>query len=242
MSQKLESLLRSLIDMVPHLEATVGMAIDTKDGEWGQVHKGRAKVALSTLEEWGKKAKELMEADSRPLPQNQIYGHLFRISSPNADEYEERVKRFSHHIESGFRNEYEYHFGAMSSIAESAKVYLEKNWSKVKDWNRLSVSILDNTGDRTEYYNNDLKEELHTTPISKGAKDSEILDKMFDRLDKYLQKKHNPVVSLTGMVLDHSDGDFSVCINGHWHNWIDDVSIIILAEYVENELKNQGEA
>lgn len=43
----------------------------------------------------------------------------------------------------------------------------------------------------------------------------------------------------TEMVLDHSDGDFSVCINGHWHNWINDDSIVMIADYVEKELATQ---
>ena len=60
MNEKLESLLTSLRDMAPHLEATVGMALngdDKGDKEWGRVHKGRANVAVAHLKKWEQDAK-----------------------------------------------------------------------------------------------------------------------------------------------------------------------------------------
>ena len=54
-------------------------------------------------------------------------------------------------------------------------------------------------------------------------------------------KKHNPVLSLSEMVLDPTDEDFSITINGVDHNCIDDDSVIILADYAENWLKAQNE-
>jgi len=230
MNEKLESLLTSLRDMAPHLEATVGMALngdDKGDKEWGRVHKGRANVAVAHLKKWEQDAKELLESLSRrPLPQNSIYGHMFRVSSPNAEEYEERTKEFIHHVDSGFRNAYQHHHGAKQSIAQSAKVYLEKNWKNVKDWTQLSVFIVDNTGDRTEYFNYNESQQERS-------------ENSFFDLHDYYSKRHNPVSVVSEMVLDHSDGDFSVCINGHWHNWIDDDSVIMLADYVESQLAAQ---
>ncbi len=186
---------------------------------------GAGEDSSQEAKELGERAAKLMdELSSRPLPQNTIYGHMFRISSPSTEEYGERVSDFIDYTTFDFRNSYRKHYGAMQSIAESAKVFLEKNWAKVKDWSRLSVSIVDNTGDRTEYFN-------YTEEDRARREDND----PFDMHDYYLEK-HNPVVTLSEMVLDPSDGDFSVCINGHWHNWIDNDAVIMLADYVEAEL------
>ena len=40
------------------------------------------------------------------------------------------------------------------------------------------------------------------------------------------------------MVLDPSDGDFSLTINGKEHWWIQDEAVIIIANYIENQLKS----
>lgn len=190
--------------------------------------------ASDSVKELGATAEKLFdELTERPLFEHRIHGHMFRISSPNAEEYAERVADFRDHVTSDFKRAYENHYGAMHSIAESAKVYLEKNWSKVKDWTNLGISIIDNTGDRTEYYNHKPKEHLHEL---QDKEEASILDRAFLQLDDYCKGKHNPVNELSEMVLDHSDGDFSVCINGHWHNWIDDASVIMLADYVEKQL------
>ena len=163
-----------------------------------------------------------------PLPQNRIHGHMFRISSPDVGEYGKRVAGYTQ-VNSDFKNEYSYHHAAKQSIAEAAKVFLEDNWKNVKDWTHLSICVRDNTGDKTEYFN--YKDKDRGYPQTDDA---------FDLHDYYMER-HNPVQTVSDMVLDPSDGDFSVCINDHWHLWIDDDSVIMLAEYVEGELKAQGE-
>jgi hypothetical protein len=45
------------------------------------------------------------------------------------------------------------------------------------------------------------------------------------------------IVSLTGVVLDPTDGDFSLTVNGKNHLWIDDESVIVIADYIEKSLK-----
>lgn len=192
--------------------------------------------ASDSVKQLGATAEKLFdELTDRPMFEHRIHGHMFRISSPNAEEYGERVANFRDHVTSDFKRAYEGHYGAMHSIAESAKVYLEKNWAKVKDWTLLGISIKDNTGDRTEYYNHDKKREKRKDRAN-SAKAQSTWDEMMKSLDEYEAKKHNPVLTISEMVLDHSDGDFSVCINGHWHLWIDDASVIMLADYVEKQL------
>lgn len=193
--------------------------------------------ASDSIKELGATAEKLFdELTERPLFEHRIHGHMFRISSPNAEEYAERVTDFRDYVASDFKRAYENHYGAMHSIAESAKVYLEKNWRRVSDWTQLGISIKDNTGDRTEYYNHRPKNRFHKL---QNKEDGSIIVEALDQLEDYYAKKHNPVKELSEMVLDHSDGDFSVCINGHWHLWIDDVSIIMLADYVEKQLAHE---
>jgi hypothetical protein len=36
-----------------------------------------------------------------------------------------------------------------------------------------------------------------------------------------------------------TDGDFSVTINGNEHWWIQDEAVIIIADYIEKQLKTQ---
>jgi hypothetical protein len=105
----------------------------------------------------------------------------------------------------------------------------------VKDWSGLEVKITDNTNKTTEYfiYNPD---ETRNWNMKLDA-----IRRMVEDMDKKNKEKHNPVKTVTGVVLDPSDGDFSLTINGHDHLWIDDESVIIIAEYVENQLNQAHE-
>ena len=51
---------------------------------------------------------------------------------------------------------------------------------------------------------------------------------------------HNPIVSFDSAVLDTTDGDFSVKINGQDFYWIDDKPIIEIADYIEEQLKKEN--
>jgi hypothetical protein len=62
---------------------------------------------------------------------------------------------------------------------------------------------------------------------------------MFFKFDKAIKRNQNPVVTIDEVVLDPTDGDFSVTINGHQHWWIQDEAIIIIADYIEKQLKKQ---
>ena len=45
--------------------------------------------------------------------------------------------------------------------------------------------------------------------------------------------RQRPVESVTEPVLDPSDGDFSITINGRDHMWINDEAVVIIADYIE---------
>ena len=65
---------------------------------------------------------------------------------------------------------------------------------------------------------------------------------MFARVDKRNKLRHNPVHTVDNIVLDPSDGDFSVTINGgQEHLWIQDEAVIVIANYIETQLKESNE-
>ena len=181
--------------------------------------------------------------DAQRSCMNRPVGRMFHISSANMDDFEARASNSDHHAASGFREKYEHHIGVMSVIALSAKVYLVKHWKEVKDWGKLNVLINDNSGFATEYYNHHPRERNNLLSADgENEKERSISDRMFDRIDEHRVARHNPVVSVTDVVLDTTDEDFSVTINGQDHLWIDDEAVIIIADYVEEQLKKQNEA
>jgi hypothetical protein len=60
---------------------------------------------------------------------------------------------------------------------------------------------------------------------------------MMERIKEHNRERHNPIVSFDEVVLDPTDGDFSVTINGKGHWWISDDSVIAIADYIEKQLK-----
>ena len=59
-----------------------------------------------------------------------------------------------------------------------------------------------------------------------------------DEMDK---ERHNPIREFNSVVLDPTDGDFSITVNGneeHW--WIQDKAIIIIADFIEQKLKKNA--
>ncbi len=177
---------------------------------------------------------------------NIIYGITFRPGSMSQADNEANMHSSDYSVSSDFMDHYRKHIGGMQVVAECAKIFILKNYTNVKDWSNLNVIINDNSGEPTEYFNYIAKKEKKEARREEKLKDgfkrpkeirSEILNSILDRMDNEDQLKHNPVISLTDVVLDTTDGDFSVTINDKSHNWIDDSSIIIIASYIEKQLK-----
>ncbi len=155
-------------------------------------------------------------------------------------------------VESDYRKEYEKHRVAMSHIAEFAKTYILENYKKVEDWSELDIKLrhgLDGT--RVEFYNHYKKPVPPKEPSEKmkkflklvspeKPKRSERVKKIFDEMEERDKAKHNPIVSFDSAVLDTSDGDFSVKINGQDFYWIDEEPIIEIADYIEEQLKKEN--
>lgn len=181
---------------------------------------------------------------------NKIYGLLFRPGSSTQEGYENIINSSDYSVKSNFMGEYRNHIAGMEIVAESAKIFVLNNYKKVIDWTNLNVIINDNSKQSTEYFNYEAKVEKKERRkeekiISRSGKlikhvrtiKSPILDEIMDRIEAEDKLRHNPIKTLTDVVLDTTDGDFSLVINDKHHLWIDNSSIIIIAEYIENQLK-----
>lgn len=186
----------------------------------------------------------MKENKIKEMKRNDIPGIIMRPSSLTEKENEKVMSSTKVSVSKGFYKAYAYHKGAMSIVAECAKIYIKKNWKKVKDWSNLSVVLEDantlkgflnsaNGGkplkDYVEYYN-------YTGPGRGWNVKSSVIKRMSKRIDKENKKKHNPIQTISDVVLDPTDGDFSLTINGRNHMWISDSTVIIIADYVEEQL------
>jgi len=174
--------------------------------------------------------------------QGKIKGEMFRISSATVEDFTERLQGTEGFIENDFLDAYRLHIVMKQRIARAAKVFLINNWTKVWDWTMLEIVIRDNSKKKTHYYNHvpqpsGVPEEETGT----SSEEKNFFAKAMEEAHAWQAKKHNPVLSLSEMVLDPTDEDFSITINGVDHNCIDDDSVIILADYAENWLKAQNE-
>lgn len=153
-----------------------------------------------------------------------IFGMMMRPCSSNLEEHTELWKTSEFYTGSKFMKKYREHMIAMEHIAECAKIYVLNNWESISEWTGFNIDINDASGEPTKYYN--------WKPIDPNKKSSSTWIKMNERL----KENHNPIVSVTDVVLDPSDGDFSLTINGKVHMWIDDDSIITIADFIEKKL------
>lgn len=161
-----------------------------------------------------------------------LIGSFMTPSFSTIEEFEEGYKKSIFYTKEDFKNEYEKHIAAMSHISECSKIFISKNYEKIENWNDLNVAITDGrTGDVVKFYNH--KPERYKRQIEEDSTASQI----FKRVQERRAKEHNPIMSLTKVILDPSDGDFSITINGKDFYWIDDESIIIIADYIESKLK-----
>lgn len=69
---------------------------------------------------------------------------------------------------------------------------------------------------------------------------SGMISDMLIKSDRKRKRNQNPVLSINSVVLDPTDGDFSITINGNEHWWIQDEAVIIIADYIENQIKKES--
>jgi hypothetical protein len=154
-------------------------------------------------------------------------------------------------VEGDYKKEYHKYQEAMHHIAEFAKMYILENYKKVEDWSELDLKIRHNLdGTVVEFYNHYKKPVPPKEPSEnmkrfmklvspEKPKRSKIIQDALDKIEEENQSKHNPIVSFDEAVLDTSDGDFSVKINGQDFYWINDEPIIEIADYIEKYLNER---
>lgn len=153
------------------------------------------------------------------------YGLIMRPCSLTEEANEKVMRSTKYFTESDFRKKYSEYAVAMDLTAEAAKIYILKNYQKINDWSDLDVTIRDN------------KSEIHYYKF-KGAEGwNEEID-FVKKMLKERKKKQKPITSLKDVVLDTTDGDFSLTINDKDHLWIDNESIIEIAHFIESVLNS----
>ena len=161
-----------------------------------------------------------------------VSGELFRNCFPTTEDFERGYKNSMFYVDKNFIEEYRKHMVAMDHVANFAKSYILNNWQKIEDWSDLDVIIrAGNTGVKTHYYKY----------VDKGKwniRNVEVAE-MFEEMRKEEEDNQNPIRVFNNVVLDPTDGDFSVTINDTEHWWINDDAIITIADYIEKQLEEK---
>lgn len=176
-----------------------------------------------------------------------------RPCSFNQEDNEATMQSSDYSVKENFYKEYSNHIAAKQIVAECAKIYILNNWEKVKDWSDLEVVMEDantleghlnkaNGGnpldDYVEYYKYTGKKLGRKKRLVSPAGD--FMKDIFDEMDEKDKLRHNPAVAVRDVVLDTSDGDFSLVVNDRHHMWIRDEAVIIIADYVETQLVKEN--
>jgi hypothetical protein len=141
----------------------------------------------------------------------------------------------------------------MSRIITAAKIYVLDHYQEVEDWNYLYLNLHHNAGRQRFCLKNEEKikkiEEERIAKLTGSAKklhdhiakqDSEKPAKGSNTLRKLLEeskKESIEIETVTDVVYDWTDGDFSLTINGKPYLWIDGESVIDIANYIEKNKK-----
>lgn len=165
----------------------------------------------------------------------QLYGLLMYPSSLSQREHKKTIFSGECAVKNNFKDNYQKRMAEIQIIAESAKIFILNNYKKVRNWSDMEISVVDNSKKETFYYKYKSRKSRFENIRSKSY------EKILTKIDARRKKWHNPVKKVSDIVLDTIDGAFSVKINGKCHNWIDKESAIILADYIEKNIKKKDE-
>lgn len=140
---------------------------------------------------------------------------MFRPCFLDIESYTAAVKGSDKYVGGDFIGKYYDQLNYADFIADCAKLYILDHYSNVVDWSNLSVNIKCKQG----------KFRFHNHEKAEGR-----WQKIFG--------DPNPVITLTDVVLDPTDGDFSLTINGKELWWINNESIVTIASYIETTLED----
>jgi hypothetical protein len=158
-----------------------------------------------------------------------IPGKIFNPCFESEEEFANGYRNSEFYIDKNFLEEYRKHMIAMDHIANIAKSYIFNNWKRVEDWTDLDVIIrAGNTGKQTHYYKYVESGDSNTRSVK--------VAEMFEEMREEQKKNQNPIRVFNEVILDPTDGDFSVTINENEHWWINEDAIITIADYIEQKL------
>lgn len=147
--------------------------------------------------------------------------------SKNENEILESIRNSEKYKSGNFQRVYITAFAEIKRVIEAAKIYVLDNYQKVEDYSDLHLMIRCANHSKTCYFGKKSKTDF---PRS-GSK-------VMARILKEIDNETIEITSLDKSVYDWTDGDFSVVINGVDYNWIDDNSIVDIADYIEKRLSN----
>jgi hypothetical protein len=171
----------------------------------------------------------------------ETYGMLMRPCAMSEEENKKLWMSSEFWTDKGFRDEYIKHRIAMQHVAECAQIFIMENWKKVEDWTGLNVVIKCKQG-KFEFFNyvpRQEKKEVEGKP-KKGVHRSIVIDEIMQEIEEKNKAKHNPIKEITEFVLDPTDGDFSVTINGQELWWINEEAVIEIANYIEKKINGDA--
>ena len=163
--------------------------------------------------------------------ENQIDGEVMTPCFMTEDEFAAGYLASKFYVKSNYLDAYREHLIALSHVANVAKSYILNNWQKVEDWSNLEVTLKHGlTGDLGEYYK--------YTPNTRLQSSDPAFSKILQEIDSNDQKRHNPIIKVSEVVLDPTDGDFSITVNDTPYWWISDQAVILIADHIEKTLKS----
>jgi hypothetical protein len=111
-------------------------------------------------------------------------------------------------------------------IVSIAKIFIIENWMKVTDWNILDLNLYSTFDNTYHQFHNHVSNERNESDLP------ECQNKPYEFWQEYSKKRHNPILVFDHVFLDY-DGDFNVTINGKTIGWLDNDSIIELANKIQ---------
>jgi len=158
----------------------------------------------------------------------QIPGMMMVPCFSTEEEFKQAHQEAKFGVDCGFMGAYRDHLTGLHIVASCAKSYILEHFEEIEDWSGLDVKVTDSTGETVHYYKHrDSSDDWADTTIAQA----------FREHDEEMRRRQRPVESVTEPVLDPSDGDFSITINGRDHMWINDEAVVIIADYIEKNRK-----
>ena len=148
--------------------------------------------------------------------------------SKSENEVLEGIRKSKKYKEGNFNEIYLQLNREFSDVISAAKIYILDNYQKVSDYSDLSLILRCANHKGSRYFGKKSKPRM-------GANTSSVLKNMLSELDKETIQ----IEKFDKAVYDWSDGDFSVTFNGVGYNWIDSNSIVDIAHYIEEKLKEK---